>query len=73
MKWTKINLQEPPEATVIAVYAGEDPVIGTIEVKNGNAYCVIPYMNLDDGSYYKEIVTHFIYLHDFDHAIEEPW
>ncbi len=73
MKWTIINHQDIPEETVIAIYAGEEPVIGTLKVKNGNAYCVLPYMNTDDGSYYEEMVTHFISLHDFDHAIEEPW
>jgi len=70
MNWIKIDPSNPPKDTVIAVYQGEDPVVGVIEVKNGNAYCVLPYMNTDDGSYYKEMVTHFIYERDFDRAIK---
>lgn len=70
MHWRKINIEDIPEGTVIARYNCEEPVIGQLITRHGKFYCVLPYLNLDDSSYYREEVNEFITLHDFDHAVE---
>ncbi len=72
MKWTRITPDNIPNGTVIATDLGDDPVIGEIITRNGKFYCLLPYFDPDDGSHYREMVTHFITLHDFNHAIDEP-
>lgn len=72
MNWIKIDPNNPPIDTVIATDFEDCPSIGVVKIKNGRAYCELPYMNLDDGSYYSEQVTHFIAMHDFEHAVGEP-
>jgi hypothetical protein len=71
MNWRKIDIKSPPIGTVIATDFEDCPVVGVIKIKNGRAYCELPYMNLDDGSYYSEQVTHFIAMHQFEHEVGE--
>jgi hypothetical protein len=68
--YRRIDIHNPPTETVIATDFEDDPVIGIIKIKNGRAYCELPYRNLDDGSYYNEQVTHYVTLHDFNHGID---
>jgi len=72
MNWRKIDLDNPPIDTVIATDFEDCPSIGVIKIKNGRAYCQLPYMNLDDGSYYREQVTHFITMTEFEDEVKEP-
>jgi hypothetical protein len=70
MHWIKITTENVPEGTVIATDFIDDPVIGQIIARKDKFYCLLPYFNPDDGCKYREEVTHFITLHDFDHAVE---
>ncbi len=74
-----IKLNNPPKGTVLGAYIKtteigwefiEDPVIGKIEIKNGKAYCVVPFFNTDDQSHYKELVTHFLSYYDLEKRID---
>lgn len=71
MIYKLIDLKNPPTETVIATDFEDNPVIGEIKIKNGYAYCELPYMNLDDGSYYNEQVTHYVTLSEFNESIEK--
>ena len=74
----KIDLHNPPQGTVLAAFLDtsaviwnfiEDPVIGQIKIKNGRAWCVLPYLDPDDQGYYQEQVSHFITIHDLHRRI----
>jgi len=75
----RINPGNPPEGTVLAANIREtengwsfidDPIVGTIKANRNACFCVIPYMDTDDGSHYNEYVTHFIYLTDLERRID---
>lgn len=71
----RINMGNPPTGTVLAANIKEtqkgwrfidDPVVGQIKVNRNAAFCVVPYMDTDDGSHYNEYVTHFIDCSDLE-------
>ena len=80
MQWTKIDPNNLPEGEVLATYEFDEYVVGRLKAKPSLArpgtlfaYCVLPYLNTDDGSYYEEPVTHCITIHDLHHGtIQSP-
>lgn len=74
-----INIGNPPKGTVLAANIKmtangweftDDPVIGQIQIKNGRAYCVVPFFDPDDQSPYRELVTHFLSYHELEKMID---
>lgn len=74
-----INIGNPPKGTVLASNIKmtangweftDDPVIGQIQIKNGKAYCIVPFFDPDDQSPYRELVTHFLSCHDLEKNID---
>ena len=74
-----INPGNPPKGTVLAANVKttengweftDDPVVGSIQVRNGKCYCVVPFFDPDDQSPYRELVTHFLSYYDLEKHID---
>lgn len=69
MNWRKIDIEKPPIDTVIATDFEDCPAIGVIKIKNGRAFCEVPYKDHDNDCFFLEPATHFITMHDFENSI----
>lgn len=69
MKWIKITPDNIPNGTVIATDFEDNPAIGVIKIKNGRAFCEVPYKDHDNDCFYLEPATHFITMHQFEHEV----